>query len=159
MGRVVGIDAPGKYNNELPIIGKYRADFVVANKSNKEFSFIEFEDAKDNSIFKKNINKKTAVHPWASRFEKGYSQVIDWYLHLGTNNQSQNMKSEFGHFEIKYTGALIIGRQNSLSRADCQERFEQRRSKSLIDSRHVACYTFDELYEAMADQYDILAAF
>ncbi|MEC6798466.1 Shedu anti-phage system protein SduA domain-containing protein [Photobacterium sp. S4TG1] len=159
MGRVVGIDAPRNYNNELPLIGKFRADFVVANGAMQEFVFIEFEDAKDNSIFTKKINKKTSVHSWAARFEKGYSQVVDWYLHLAANNQTQNMKSEFGHFEIKYKGALIIGRQSSLSRGDCNERFEQRRSKSLIDSKHITCYTFDELYEAMADQYAILESF
>jgi hypothetical protein len=159
MGRVVGIDAPKNYNDELPLIGKYRADFVVADGNMEEFAFIEFEDAKDNSIFSKRVNSKTSVHSWATRFEKGYSQVVDWYLHLATNNQTQNMKSEFGHFEIKYKGALIIGRKSSLSRGDCNERFEQRRNKSLIDSKHITCYTFDELYETMADQYTILASF
>ncbi|EGR2870548.1 DUF4263 domain-containing protein, partial [Vibrio parahaemolyticus] len=53
MGRVVGIDAPKKFNNELPLIGKFRADFVVASESMQDFVFIEFEDAKDNSIFNK----------------------------------------------------------------------------------------------------------
>ncbi|WP_392353525.1 Shedu anti-phage system protein SduA domain-containing protein [Pseudoalteromonas sp. PB2-1] len=159
MGRVVGVDAPKKFNDELPLIGKFRADFVVASETMREFAFIEFEDAKDNSIFKKKVNKKTSVHSWASRFEKGYSQVVDWFLHLSVHNKTQSMKSEFGHYEIKYKGALIVGRQSSLSRGDCNERFEQRRSKSLIDSKHIKCYTFDELYEAMADQYTILASF
>lgn len=159
MGRVVGIDAPKKFNNELPLIGKFRADFVVASESMLEFAFIEFEDGKSGSIFNRKVNKKTLVHSWASRFEKGYSQVVDWFLHLAVHNKTQSMKSEFGHYEIKYKGALIIGRKSSLLRGDCNERFEQRRSKSLIDSKHITCYTFDELYEAMADQYTILASF
>jgi len=159
MGRVVGVDAPRKYNNELPLIGKFRSDFVVTNDSQNNYSFIEFEDAKENSIFKKNKNKKTSVYPWSSRFEHGYSQVIDWYLHLAVNNQTQNMKSEFGSYQISYSGALIIGRRSSLNRADCQERFEQRVEKSLIDSKHITCYTFDELYEAMEDQFAILSSF
>lgn len=159
MGRVVGIDAPKKYNNELPIIGKFRSDFVVSNDAQTCFSFIEFEDAKGNSIFNKTINKKTLVYPWSSRFEHGYSQVIDWYLHLSVNNQTQNMKSEFGAFQITYSGALIIGRKNSLNRGDCNERFDQRVRKSLIDSKHITCYTFDDLYEAMEDQFAILSSF
>lgn len=159
MGRTIGVDAPRKYNDELPIIGKYRADFVVADESQSTFSFIEFEDAREDSIFKKTINKKTQVFPWAPRFEHGYSQVIDWYIHLATNDQSLNMKAEFGSMSINYFGALIIGREQSLSRGDCRERFRQRVNKTLIDSRHIVCYTFDELYSAMEDQYDILAAF
>ncbi|MGR5239229.1 Shedu anti-phage system protein SduA domain-containing protein, partial [Vibrio alfacsensis] len=108
MGRVVAIDAPEKFNDELPIIGKFRADFVVADKSQTSFAFIEFEDAKENSIFNKVLNRKTSVYPWSSRFEHGYSQVIDWYLHLAANDNSVNMQSEFGSFSIKYYGALII---------------------------------------------------
>lgn len=159
MGRVVGVDAPRKYNDELPIIGKFRSDFVVSDKAQKNFSFIEFEDAKEDSIFKKTLNKKTSVYPWSSRFEHGYSQVIDWYLHLSLNNQTPNMKAEFGEYEISYSGALIIGRRSSLDKADCSERFEQRVRKSLIDSKHIACYTFDDLYEAMEDQFSILSSF
>lgn len=159
MRRVVGIDAPRKYNNELPIINKYRADFVVADQTQSTFSFIEFEDAKNNSIFNKNINKKTSTYPWANRFEHGYSQVVDWYIHLASNIQTQNMKSEFGSFSIKYFGALIIGRNSSLQHGDCRERFDHRISKSLIDSKHITCYTFDELYDAMEDQYAILSSF
>jgi hypothetical protein len=159
MGRVVGVDAPQKYNNELPLIGKFRSDFVVTNDSQSNYSFIEFEDAKENSIFNKTKNKKTSVYPWASRFEHGYSQVIDWYLHLSVNNQTQNMKAEFGAYKISYSGALIIGRKKSLSRGDCNERFEQRVEKSLIDSKHITCYTFDDLYEAMEDQFVILSSF
>lgn len=159
MGRVVGVDAPKKYNNELPIIGKFRSDFVVSNDAQTSFSFIEFEDAKGNSIFNETINKKTSVYPWSPRFEQGYSQVIDWYLHLSVHNQTQSMKSEFGSYQITYSGALIVGRRDSLNRGDCSERFEQRVSKSLIDSKHITCYTFDDLYEAMEDQFAILSSF
>ncbi|MER1410709.1 DUF4263 domain-containing protein [Klebsiella pneumoniae] len=159
MGRVVGVDAPMKYNNELPIIGKYRADFVVSDSTQSTFSFIEFEDARDNSIFTTKINKKTSVYPWSARFEQGYSQVIDWYLHLAANNQSQSMRSEFGRPSIRYFGALVIGRSFFLNKSDCKERFDNRVQKSLIDSKHITCYTYDELYETMADQFEILSAF
>lgn len=159
MGKAVGIDSPRRYNNELPIIGKYRADFVVSDENQSEFGFIEFEDAKTNSIFSTRFNKKTSVYPWSPRFEQGYSQVIDWYLHLAAHNHSQNMKSEFGHYSIEYYGALIIGRNQSLKISNCKERFDQRIKKSLIDSKHITCYTYDELYNVMADQFDILSAF
>ncbi|MBY7859137.1 DUF4263 domain-containing protein [Vibrio fluvialis] len=159
MGRVVGVDAPANFNEELPILGKYRADFVVADKSLKTFSFIEFENAKLDSIFQQRINKKTSTYPWASRFEHGYSQVIDWYLHLAANDHSTNMKAEFGHNTIKYSGALIIGRKDGLKLGDCQERFDGRVERLLVDSKHIVCYTFDDLYEAMDDQFAILSQF
>jgi hypothetical protein len=159
MGRVVAIDAPAKYNDELPIIGKYRADFVVADKSQTTFAFIEFENAEENSIFGKTLNKKTCVYPWSQRFEQGYSQVIDWYLHLAANHNSISMQSEFGSFSIKYYGALIIGRDCFLSKSDCRERFTRRVDKTLVDSKYISCYTFDGLYEAMEEQFDILSGF
>ncbi|MBS9994654.1 MULTISPECIES: Shedu immune nuclease family protein [Vibrio harveyi group] len=159
MGRVVAIDAPEKYNDELPIIGKFRADFVVADKSQSSFAFIEFENAKENSIFNKVLNRKTSVYPWSARFEHGYSQVIDWYLHLAANDNSVNMQSEFGSFSIRYYGALIIGRDSYLAKSDCRERFARRVDKTLVDSKHISCYTFDELYEAMEEQYDIFQTF
>lgn len=159
MGRLVGVDAPSKYNNELPIIGKYRADFVVSDKKSLKYAFIEFENATEGSIFTKKINKRTLAHSWSVRFEHGYSQVIDWFHHLRENFGSSNMQSEFGHREINIYGALIIGRESSLNKSDCRHRFNQRVKCSTIYNNNITCYTFDDLYEEMELQYEILAAF
>ncbi|MBY4841217.1 Shedu anti-phage system protein SduA domain-containing protein [Pantoea sp. DY-5] len=159
MGRLVGVEGATQYNNETPIIGKYRADFVVSNDNNSTFAFIEFENAMESSIFTKKINKKTLAHSWSLRFEHGYSQVIDWYHHLHENNGTQNMQAEFGRHNIKYYGALIIGRANSLNKSDCRHRFEKRIECSTIYNKHITCYTFDDLYEEMELEYQILSGF
>lgn len=159
MGRVVGLGGPSMYNNELPILGKYRADFVVSNNSHSEFAFIEFENATEGSIFTKTINKRTLAHSWSPRFEHGYSQVIDWYHHLRENDGTSNMLSEFGRRTIKSYGALIIGRNSSIGKSDCRHRFQKRIECSTIYDKHITCYTFDDLYEQMEIQYDILANF
>lgn len=159
MGRLIGVGGVANYNSEIPIIGKYRADFVVSNKNNSELAFIEFENATNGSIFTRRINKKTHTYPWSIRFEHGYSQVIDWYHHLRENEGTNNMLSEFGHSKIKFYGALIIGRDSSISKSDCRERFAKRVETSRVYDKGITCYTFDELYGAMVREYELLCDF
>lgn len=159
MGRLIGVGSIASYNSEIPIIGKYRADFVVSNKDNSEFAFIEFENATLGSIFTRRLNKKTHAYSWSARFEHGYSQVIDWYHHLLDNEGTNNMLSEFGHSKIKFYGALIIGRDSSINKSDCRERFNKRVEGSRVYNKGITCFTFDELYKNMEDEYDLLCDF
>lgn len=149
MGKVLQVKKPTHYNDELPVIGLYRADFAITDNNKELYAFVEFEDAKKSSIFNVKKNRKTNTFAWASRFEHGYSQVIDWYLHLGRNNDSKDMKREFGSREIAYYGALIIGRDSNLENGDNRERFIWRVKSSLIDSKHIYCNTFDGLLDDM----------
>lgn len=91
MGQSIGLSAAKYYNNEIPILNKYRADFVVADVDREEFCFIEFEDAKKASIFRTVMNKKTSTYSWSYRFEHGASQVIDWYAHIENHFHTQLM--------------------------------------------------------------------
>lgn len=159
MGRLIGVGSVSHYNSEIPIIGKYRADFVVSNRNNSEFAFIEFENATLGSIFTKKINKKTHAFSWSPRFEHGYSQVIDWYHHLRSNEGTNNMLSEFGHSKITFYGALIIGRDSSINKSDCRERFLKRIETSRAYDKGIICFTFDDLYREMENEYDLLCDF
>ncbi|WP_158782821.1 Shedu anti-phage system protein SduA domain-containing protein [Pantoea sp. BAV 3049] len=159
MGYMVGVKSPARYNSELPVLNKYRADFVVSDASQKYFGFIEFENAEADSVFKTKLNKKTSVYPWSSRFECGHGQVIDWLLHLKNNTDSQNMQAEFGSRKIIYSGGLIIGRDDFLNKADCRERFEDRVNRTQVDLKTISCFTFDGLYEEMELNYDVLSNF
>ena len=64
------------YAFEFDIIGDYKADLVVGDNVTNSYCFIEFEDARKNSIFAQ-VGKKANLD-WASRYNKGNSQIIDW---------------------------------------------------------------------------------
>ncbi|ELV8552727.1 DUF4263 domain-containing protein [Vibrio fluvialis] len=162
MGRVLGVRDPEGYNDEIPILGKYRADFVAASDCKRNWAFVEFEDAYPNSIFQRKLNQKTQTYDWSRRFEKGYSQVIDWLYQLDVNNNTTNMKAAFGHQSLNpelYFGALIIGRDKDLDRGDCRERWEWRRGNTRIDKKLIYCNTFDGLLDDMESEYSSLVKF
>ncbi|MFZ2725716.1 MAG: hypothetical protein WAX77_05670 [Methylococcaceae bacterium] len=57
MGNCFNCQSAQYYRSEFSIFNEFRADFVIANRKKSKFLFVEFEDAKENSIFKpKSIN-------------------------------------------------------------------------------------------------------
>ena len=112
------------------------------------YCFIEFENAAPDSIFVK-AGKKSSLE-WAARFDKGYSQIIDWFWKLHDLAGTSTAKARFDNREsIDYYGLLVIGRSRDLKPLEFK-RLEWRRQKVIIDSRHVHCVTFDEFYEDLA---------
>jgi Domain of unknown function (DUF4263) len=74
MPRVVNVD---RLANEFDFFGDFAADVAVGDSKRRAYCFIEFENAAPDSIFVK-AGKKASLE-WARRFEKGYSQIIDWF--------------------------------------------------------------------------------
>jgi hypothetical protein len=60
---------------EFSIFGDHKADLVVGDIKNRQFCFVEFEDAKRTSIF--NIAGAKATPDWSTRYHRGFSQLID----------------------------------------------------------------------------------
>jgi Domain of unknown function (DUF4263) len=63
--------------SEFDIFGDHVADLAVGDTTRHQYCFIEFEDARASSIFRK-VSKATPE--WAPRFEHGFSQLLDWIL-------------------------------------------------------------------------------
>jgi hypothetical protein len=68
---------------EFSIFGDHKADLVIGDIKNRQFCFIEFEDAKSTSIF--NTTTKKATPDWSTRYHHGFSQLIDWILWIENN--------------------------------------------------------------------------
>lgn len=158
MGLSFGIKS-AKYQTEQSLFNDFRTDFTVSNKKGNDYLFIEFEDAKKESIFKQKKNKTSTRYEWASRFEHGFSQVIDWYSVLDDLKQTNKMKQHFGNGSIKYIGILVIGRDQFIQQGGNEERLKWRREKTTIDSKPLSCMTYDQLYESMAESLELLKAF
>src|SRR5262245_21901385 len=109
----------GRYNHEVestdrlawqyPIFGDFRCDFAIGDWTRKAYTFVEYEDARPNSLFVKQGEKATRA--WSPRFDSGYSQIIDWFYKLQVMTDTPDMEARFGKRSIRYLGVLIIGRE------------------------------------------------
>lgn len=128
---------------EYDLFGDFSADLVIGDSTKGHYCFIEFEDASENSIFKKT---NRASSDWSPRFEHGFSQIVDWFWKLEDMRQTTKFRDCFGQDYISYSALLIIGRDHYLSSAD-KNRLKWRMDKVQIDSKPLFCLTFDNLYE------------
>lgn len=134
---------------EFSFWGDFSCDFVVANEDKSVYTFIEFEEYSNYSIFKKIPSKNT--WEYARKFEHGYSQIVDWFCRIDGFKSTQEMKKQFGQEAIKYKGVLIIGRKRDLD-ADKTQRLAWRTEFVTVQGREVSCMTFDELQEFISNR-------
>jgi hypothetical protein len=130
---------------EYDLFGEYAADLVVGDSVRRVYCFIEFEDAQPNSIFHK--AGKKAARDWSTRFEHGYSQATDWIQKLTEMLGNPEFHGRFGYGPITFDASLIVGR--SLADIRERERFKWRRENVVVCSKHIQCFTFDELLALM----------
>ncbi len=128
---------------EYNLFGDFTCDLVVGDSTTKHFGFVEFEIAAPDNIFVRKRGKSTPE--WASRFERGYSQLVDWFWKLHEEESQYAYRDRFGTPPIEYFGLLIIGRDESFSSRE-QRRFDWRTSRTVVNSKHIYCRTFDRLY-------------
>ena len=135
------------YATEFPIEGDFKTDLVLQDSTGSETAtlFIELEDASENSIFKKNDGK--CLSDWGTRFEHGYSQIVDWYNKLDDIKQTDSFREKFGNTN-NYMGLLIIGRTKFLDTTEIR-RLKWRINHTIINSKEIACMTYDEVYEML----------
>ncbi len=132
---------------EFSLFGDYACDLVVGDSVSHNFCFVEFEDASPTSVFTKKKGKSTPE--WSSRFDHGFSQILDWFLVLEDMKRTGLHKSKFELDLIQYVGLLVIGRREYLDESQ-YERLVWRSEVVRVGSRQVNCVTFDDLYDTLA---------
>lgn len=128
--------------HEFPIYGDFKADLIVGDSSTNSYLLIEFENGSSDSIFKK---KKGKANPdWAPRFECAFSQLVDWLWKLEDMRSTTNFEHVFGSRQARFQGLIVIGKDMAL---DAQElcRLKWRVDKVIVDSKSVACVSFNDL--------------
>jgi hypothetical protein len=136
--------------HELPLFGDFVADLVVGDSKNSAFAFIEFEDAAHDSIFRK---KKKGTPAWSSRFEHGFSQLVDWFFKLHEQGQTVEFEAKFGSRTIRHLGILAIGRTAHLGKRE-EQRLRWRQEFVLLNSKPIHCKTFDQLRDDVLDRLE-----
>jgi hypothetical protein len=133
---------------EFSVFGDHKADLVIGEIKNREFCFVEFEEAKSTSIFRVTAAKSTPE--WSLRYERGFSQLIDWILWLENNKGSTAFKGRFQTATIQYSMMLVIGRDRDLANPALRERFDWRSDSIVVASKKVRCITYDKLYDDLS---------
>jgi hypothetical protein len=147
--------APDRLAWQYPIFGDFRSDFAIGDWTRKAYTFVEFEDARPNSLFVKHGER--AIRAWSPRFDGGSSQIIDWFYKLQVMTDTPDMEARFGKRSIRYTGVLLIGRDQYLQAGE-RLRLEWRQEHVVVNSKHVICVTYDQLLDDLLfrlDQYTV----
>jgi hypothetical protein len=137
---------------EYEFFGDFRADILLGSKQEKEFCVVEFEDGKQDSIFKK--HKKRKNPEWSARFEHAFSQITDWFYNLEDFKNTQGFSATFGPGHISFTGLLVMGRSASLDGAK-KNRLKWRTDTVSIGRHKVSCVTFDDLHAKLKRKFNL----
>ena len=140
---------------EFDIFGDFKADLVIGNSDSNRYCFIEFEDAKRNSIFQ--MGRSRYLPDWSPRFEHGFSQISDWFWKLSDVQKTEGFEDRFGTRHINYYGILIIGRAHFLDSVAIK-RLKWRENNMLINSKSIYYYTFDKLYDDLTKKIKSIEA-
>jgi hypothetical protein len=128
---------------ELDLFGNFRCDWVIGDSNNQAYTLLEFEDARESSIFE---SASRYHESWGRRFEHGFSQLVDWFWTLDANRGNPDFIRRFGAAPPQFTGLLVIGRRHFLEDHH-RARLHWRLDRVLVNSCKITCLTFDDLYD------------
>lgn len=127
---------------EYSLFGDFACDLVAGYSEARSYCFVEFEDARTDSIFVRRKGRNTPE--WSSRFEHGFSQLVDWFWKLDDARPSAEFRHRFGPRQPYILGMLVVGRDHALHDRE-QHRLDWRLARVVVDSKPVLCLTYDRL--------------
>lgn len=139
---------------EYALFGDFRCDMVVGDSVTKACTFIEYENARPNSLFVKHGAKGT--REWSPRFDRGYSQIVDWFYKIRVMTDTPDMEAKFGKRSIDYIGVLIVGRDRHMDAGE-RMRLDWRREHVVVNSKKIVCVTYDQLLDDLTFRLDSFA--
>ena len=107
------VDGPDRFASPFDLAGMHECDVVAGDRKRGAYSLVELEDATPLSIFE--ITPNTPY--WSTRFNRGYSQVLDWLCLLDGLEHTPQFREIWGDELPSFVGVLIAGRSASLTPA------------------------------------------
>jgi hypothetical protein len=147
------IGEPSLIKAELGLFGDHACDLAIGDAATAQFCFIEFEDAKAESVFRKPGSKGRP--DWSPRLEHGFGQLLDWFGLLDDMRTTARFRAQFGYDLADYTGLLVIGRDGFLN-PDQRRRLHWRAMNIAVAGRRVECITFDQLLDWLRARVKLL---
>lgn len=100
-----GLRRPTHVKTEMGFFGDHACDLAIGEATTSQFCFVEFEDARLDSIFRLSKHARPA---WAPRLQHGFDQILDWFRLLDDMKNTERFRSLFGSALADYTGLLVI---------------------------------------------------
>ncbi len=144
---------PDVLKTEFSFLGDHTCDLAIGENARGQFCFVEFEDAKESSIFKRTAK---ATPLWSSRLEHGFSQIVDWFHTLADQSGTNFFREQFGSDLADYCGLLVIGRDAFLTESE-KSRLRWRSQNTLVGGKPVTVITFDQLLQSLTDRVEFCA--
>lgn len=144
------LGAPNFLALERPLFGSFRCDIAVGRSAARQFTLVELEDARENSVFE--AVKGRDYPRWSSRFERGFSQLVDWAWRIDHERQpSATMEAAFGTTDPRIHYLLVIGRDRWIGAAG-RARLEWRHLHNGISGQRTTIWTYDDLFAFISDR-------
>jgi hypothetical protein len=128
-------------SSEYTLFGDFRTDLIIGDSKRHSYCLVEFEDATKDSVFEAKVR---TTKEWSSRFEHGFSQLVDWFWKVDDLRNTAQGRAIFGNDTFSFVGMLIVGRDQFLAQGETA-RLNWRVNKVKIDSNTIVCLTFDQL--------------
>lgn len=135
------VELPNCWASELDLFGDFICDAASGDTESNAYTLIEFEDAREYSIFTK-LEDGKSMKRWSSRFEHGSSQLVDWAWRLSDETNSSAFRRIFGANSPTIHLILIVGRDGDLVPDDLA-RLRWRANNVTFGAYRMSCFTFD----------------
>ena len=144
------LGAPDLLAIEKPLLGCFRCDVAVGHLAARQFTLVELEDARENSLFQAVRGRE---YPrWSGRFERGFSQLVDWAWRIDHERQpSATLEATFGTADPRIHYLLVIGRDQWI-RAAGRARLDWRHLHNGISGQRTTVWTYDDLFSFIDDR-------
>jgi Domain of unknown function (DUF4263) len=144
------LGAPNLLALERPLFGSFRCDVAVGSSAARQFTLVELEDARENSVFE---TVRGRDYPrWSSRFERGFSQLVDWAWRIDHERQpSATLEAAFGSTDPRIHYLLVIGRDHWIGAAG-RARLDWRHLHNGISGQRTTVWTYDDLFSFVSDR-------
>ncbi len=151
------VETPDRVAIELDLFGDFICDVASGDSDANAYTLVEFEDAQEHSVFARLAPGKS-VKRWSQRFERGFSQLIDWAWRLSTEGDSSDaLRRIFGDTHPTVHFLLIAGRDSDLTKDDLA-RLRWRANHIALGAFRVSCLTFDRVLTSLRRRVSIAAA-
>lgn len=88
------VELPDRWASELDLFGDFVCDAAAGDSEANAYTLVEFEDAQEHSIFSR-LQTGKAMKRWAPRFERGFSQLVDWAWRMSAEGESPPRSAGF----------------------------------------------------------------
>lgn len=132
---------PKAFALEYTLGGDFRADLVVGDPDAQQFLLVEFESATRDGLFR---NTSRNLPTWSPRFERAFSQLVDWLWKLEDLRSTADFETCFGGRRAAFHGLIVIGKGMRLEPRE-RDRLRWRVENTVLASTKISCVSFEEL--------------